>query len=900
MKYALYLIAFLVLLCPVHGETIANGFNGTYTVTDGTVNDGDVLLFPSGSPDYISVTATGSYPEFYDGVPYLNLEAYYPFDGDSDDVTGSHDGTFNGAVDGVFDGIDDYVSIPASGEFNASDWTLSAIVNADDFDQDMTIIDMESVAIRVGKDKYPYIEMFDDTATTETSWGEMRDASSYAHSMTVYQGKLYAALHSGYIYTRGGAPGYFWSSCGRPGSYTEAYAIAVHDGNLYASGGDGVDYPQIYRYDGGTTWTAVGGYDYTYNDYVYELCSFDGKLFAGTDNGNVFYYEDGSITNCGSVGTTTDVRAFVIYKGNLYVSGSGNGVVYRWDGGSTWTSIGDIGATYHINSMVVFDDTIYASLSGSTIGGYVYKWNGVGTTTWTSCGQLGASTELRDLIVYNGDLYGCSYTTNALYKYSGGTTWAAEALGTSTRSASMTIFDGKLMIATQGSGLLYAVGTGKALYGSAMTTGTDYHIIAVNDDSTVTLYQNEVSKGSVGVAFDADTDRSIRIGRAFGTGLLCGSDGAWDGMIHKVGIWTDNAPWRSIALEQSGLLFKPSSDGLYTGYTGTPTIIGIGEVPVHNMTVRNTDGGTNGITAVEYFIVDVNLSNSMVADGLWSFDIDFTPGFNTTDGKITIPMGIYPIESATVSGDSTEISIVGTDLVIDTDTMAPGLKEFAVLAYYSTSGYSFIPADTTVDLVAMEDSQTFEIYANDLENHDFVWYVDYQQVAQYLSDQTSSYDYGPESLGMDVVQIYADGSLVRTWYVDNQVNMTMATQSMSNLNEWNYTLPEYDVFTTMWENNESKSFTENFLDKLATPFTDFWATEKGIGDWVWVGIIVATVVAVHIKVDTLEITCITMIMLSIIVVETQTPLPEPIVYLMYTFIAVGFAGILMALFGGEE
>jgi hypothetical protein len=216
----------------------------------------------------------------------------------------------------------------------------------------------------------------------------------------------------------------------------------------------------------------------------------------------------------------------------------------------------------------------------------------------------------------------------------------------------------------------------------------------------------------------------------------------------------------------------------------------------------------------------------------------------------------------------------------------------------STPGYSFVPVDTTVDLVAMEDSQTFEIYAN--ENHDFVWYVNDQQVAQYLSDQTSSYDYGPESLGVDVVQIYVDGDLVRTWYVNNQVNMTMATQSMSNLNGWNYTLPEYDVFTTMWENNESKSFTENLLDKLATPFTDFWATEKGIGDWVWVGIIVATVVAVHIKVDTLEITCITMIMLSIIVVETQTPLPEPIVYLMYIFITVGFAGVLMALFGGEE
>jgi hypothetical protein len=654
MKNIILLFALMFLLPIASADTLNDAFNGSYTVTDASVSYDETVSLPEASPDWIEISVTGNYPEYASGVPYLNLKAYYELDGDAEDSTTVHDGTHTGTTAGTYDGIDDYTSIPAHSDFNfSSDFTISALVDVDDFQQRIAVIDGESYAVMVGKDGIPYFEAIDDSTPSVSSIGLPRGTSYYVNALTVYNGELYAGLYSGYVYKYAG--GTTWTSCGSLGSTTGVYCFEIFNGYLYAGTGTGADLAGVYRYGGGTTWSPAYMCDPAKN-YVNSMCSYNGVLYFGDDTGVVYSMTTAEdVTSLGAPGTTTNVRAMVVYKGNFYVSGSGNGVVYRYDGGSTWTSIGDIGATYHINSLVVYDDTIYASLSGSTLSGYVYKWDGVGTTTWSSCGKLGGSSELRQLCVYNGYLYCSSYSYGNIYRYNGGTTWSTYGLSTCTRSYCLGTYDGKLVIGGYNGGYVYTCGTGEAIYGTALSVDTDTYLTAVRSGNTVNFYQGTASKGTAPVSFALDTTRAIFIGKSGGTSQHCGSDEFFDGEIHKVGFWSDDVDVASIINGEVGLFMLPSCDTAWVPYEGGTQLINIGTI-LDGVSFRNTDGGPNGVTIVERFLCAVATSNEINAGGVYEVDVALTITGTTSDGTITIPVDGRVFTSATVAGDSTEIT----------------------------------------------------------------------------------------------------------------------------------------------------------------------------------------------------------------------------------------------------
>lgn len=898
MKHIIPFLLLMLMLIPcASAATITDGFNGTVTVTDASVGYDETVSLPEASPDWIEITISGDYPEYSAGVPFLNLDAYYPLDGDATDSTTSHDGTHTGTLAGTYDGIDDYTSIPAHSDFNLTgDFTLSALVDVDDFHHRTAVIDGISYAIRIGQDKIPYFEAIDDSTMTETSLGTPRGTSYYTNSLITYNGELYAALYSGYVYKYDGSS---WSSCGQLGSYTQAYVLAVYNGNLYASGGSGSVSPVLYRYDGGTTWTSVGGYDYGVNEYIIALCSYDGKLFAGNDNGKVFYYDGSSITNCGTVGTTTDVRAFTVYKGDLYCSGSGNGVVYRWDGGSTWTSIGDIGATYHINSLVVYDDTIYATLSGSTLAGYVYKWDGVGTTTWSSCGRLGTSSELRQLCVYNGQLYGNSYSNGNLYRYDGGTTWTAEAMGTATRTYCLTTHDGKLMVGGYGTGVVYSVGTGEAIYGTALTADTDTYLTAVRSGSTITFYQDTTSKGTCTASFALDTTEPVYIGRGHGSSQTYGGDEAFDGEIHNVGFWSDSMDVSAIVNGEVGLFMLPSCDVAWVPYEGGTQLISIGTI-LDGVTFRNTNGGTNGVTIVERFLYDVTTSNEVNTDGNYEVDIDLTTAAATADGKIRIDVARV-FTSATVTGDSTEITYGDGYLIIDTDSLAAGAHDFHIEATYNIGANIYSPSASRITLVALsDDSQVFTVTTNDDESHDFVWFIDSTEV-ETDSGLTASYTYPSGAYGSDTIKVVIDDSVVHTWTVSNVLDSAATTKSLTSLHNnlsINFTdISTYKGFDKLFAADPEN--TTSLLDAAFMPINSYWADEElGLGIWFYPFLIIIITGMVYIKSKTLEMTGITMLIMTMLVAAPATvgvlAVPTAFLYVMYLMCALSVLGI----FGG--
>ena len=123
-----------------------------------------------------------------------------------------------------------------------------------------------------------------------------------------------------------------------------------------------------------------------------------------------------------SVGTLDDhVRDLVVHDGNLYAAslvGGGNDKVYRYDGGTTWTSIGAVGVS-NLRCLISFDSELYAGDSN----GDVYRYDG--GTTWTNIWPASPSGNVYFLIEYNGNMYASTDKDNGrVYRYDSGTTWS--------------------------------------------------------------------------------------------------------------------------------------------------------------------------------------------------------------------------------------------------------------------------------------------------------------------------------------------------------------------------------------------------------------------------------------------------------------------------------------------
>jgi hypothetical protein len=110
--------------------------------------------------------------------------------------------------------------------------------------------------------------------------------------------------------------------------------------------------------------------------------------------------------------------------GTLYAGGSNPGVVYMYNGGTSWDVISpELG--YAVLDLVEYEGHLYAatmSTSSPTSGiGRVYRYDG--GMTWTLVGD-NMDDQVCSLAVYQGDLYaGTAWGDMNLYRYDGGTSW---------------------------------------------------------------------------------------------------------------------------------------------------------------------------------------------------------------------------------------------------------------------------------------------------------------------------------------------------------------------------------------------------------------------------------------------------------------------------------------------
>ena len=263
-----------------------------------------------------------------------------------------------------------------------------------------------------------------------TEWedcGRVTDLEAHgAGPMIVHQGSLYVATWN-YDWTRVAGPpgtqpvydvnfcrvyryagGKQWIDCGQPGKNKRLFGIASYRGSLYVVGDD----QACHRYRGGTTWERVG----QFLRYGHPMGIHDGRLFVGLHNPASVQAYDGTTWKALPNPSPpppdgTQTHAFDVFRGRLHVTTWPLGTVERLTDQDQWETLGRLGDAMEINGLVVYNGKFYG---GSIPRAEVFRYDD--GTSWTSVGRFLEPADYRfqdakqwarvtSLTVYGGKLF---------------------------------------------------------------------------------------------------------------------------------------------------------------------------------------------------------------------------------------------------------------------------------------------------------------------------------------------------------------------------------------------------------------------------------------------------------------------------------------------------------------
>ncbi|MGL4553532.1 MAG: hypothetical protein ACRC33_20390, partial [Gemmataceae bacterium] len=223
-----------------------------------------------------------------------------------------------------------------------------------------------------------------------------------------------------------------WSDEGRPGTAVLAFALAVHDGHLYAGTGGNAkgEAGRVYRHDGPGKWADCGAPDKC--NAISALAVHRGHLYAASSK---YRFAGSSLPE--------STNAF------------NGGGVFRHLGGDRWAEVGRLPDTEGVGGLVVFDGRLYASSLYRPAGFFRYESDG----KWTSL-PVPDGKRVESLGVFNGHLWASSYDGGRVYRYDG-TAWKDFGLlGDNTQTYSYAAHRGRLCVGTWPSGRAYRLGDG--------------------------------------------------------------------------------------------------------------------------------------------------------------------------------------------------------------------------------------------------------------------------------------------------------------------------------------------------------------------------------------------------------------------------------------------------------
>ena len=365
------------------------------------------------------------------------------------------------------------------------------------------------------------------TAPTWADLGSPSPATIMVAGLAVLDGSLYAATWEGPPTERGHVyrlEGEAWTDCGSPWDCNAVTRLAVHDGGLFAGvsrlrgGGSGLPDSanqgpggRIFRYRGGQDWTDLGRLGEA--DSVAGLVPFGDELYAIPMYTEGLYrlVEPGRWEWCGSPGRR--LLALGIHGGALYGAGNdhadvasaialtaagivvpprspeGGGGIFRYEGGTSWTSLGLQPDTTQVYSIETYNGEMHV---GTWPNGIVYRRGP--DSEWRSCGRLGEETEVMNLLAFNGLLYAGTLPRAQVFRMDGPRAWTEVGRRDRTpdvlyrRAASMAIHRGRLVVGTLPSGHVQAMRVGQAISSGRAVPPGDHHVAAVRRGPTLELY----------------------------------------------------------------------------------------------------------------------------------------------------------------------------------------------------------------------------------------------------------------------------------------------------------------------------------------------------------------------------------------------------------------------------
>ncbi|MCG3148641.1 MAG: hypothetical protein PCFJNLEI_02086 [Verrucomicrobiae bacterium] len=162
-------------------------------------------------------------------------------------------------------------------------------------------------------------------------------------SLASFDGKLYAGDDRGMVHRMDDDGKWTW--CGQLGQHDRVNAMMIFQGRLY-----GAPHGAIFRYDGGTEWTCVGGLpdrrDGLFGEnQTHTLQVYNSHLWAGMwPQGKVLRCEaPGRWTDTGQLGgqyPINEINDLAVYNGKLYAGVIPLAEVYRYETDGQWANIG--------------------------------------------------------------------------------------------------------------------------------------------------------------------------------------------------------------------------------------------------------------------------------------------------------------------------------------------------------------------------------------------------------------------------------------------------------------------------------------------------------------------------------------------------------------------------------
>jgi hypothetical protein len=498
--------------------------------------------------------------------------ARWPLAGDArDSVSGkaaeNHGVTLSTPADGgarmtaLFDGRGSHLRVPFSpqwnfgrGDFAISLWLHTAKEMADGPGDLVTLYDQErrvgfNLTLRTNAGVTSCQSnarqlQFGIDAGTEPVWTDVGRPGNaiLAFALAVHDGQLYAgtcgngAEDVGHVY-RFATPDQ-WIDCGAPDRANAISALAAYEGRLYAAsskyrfaGSALTESPNvnlgggIYRYEGGERWTEVGRLPDT--EAVGGLVIFNGRLYASSlyKPAGFFRYErDGEWTAL-PVPDGKRVESLGVFNGFLWATSYDGGRVYRFDG-EAWNDMGQLAENTQTYSFAVHRGQLCV---GTWPSGRVYRL--AADESWEDLGRLGEELEVMGMVVHNGQLYAGTLPLAEVYRYDGGQTWTRTARLDATpdvryrRAWCMAQYQGRLFCSTLPSGRIHALDAGPCVtYDHDLSAGWR-HVVAVKDAGVLRLYVDgaEVAESQSydPARFDLQGEAPLLIGAGLGDSF-CG------------------------------------------------------------------------------------------------------------------------------------------------------------------------------------------------------------------------------------------------------------------------------------------------------------------------------------------------------------------------------------------